>query len=368
MDLLLRSGWSDYRPSFIHGFPGQAFELGIAHAATGGQDSATGTEPIPPANAGTTSLQTVAGVPYTGAVSAQFDEILTAYINRQIIKNLRDDLLVLQSGGFLRANHVPGTKTFRYTMFADLGPADTLLEGVPPQTAPLTWDTFEFTGSQRGKLVAITDLAELFSSYDLYSVAAEKLAWNAIDTAEIEATSLLTNNAGIPITGYGVGAGLTIENNIVSVVTALKKADVPMFPDGYYHALISPGDAAKIMTATNAAGWTETMKYANSQALLNGEIGRFRGLRFIESNRITDGKSIIMGPGAVIWGDYQTIQTYRTPAGGDHADPLAQRALLGWKGMWGLKLNEFDGTVAAGPASNLKAQRWTTKDLTDVTA
>ena len=45
--------------------------------------------------------------------------------------------------------------------------------------------------------------------------------------------------------------------------------------------------------------------------------------------------------------------------GGDHADPLAQRGLVGWKGMWGLKTNEFDGTPPMGPASNIKAQRFT---------
>lgn len=358
--------WASYRPANVHGFTGPAFALGIAFANTGGQDS-TGSDisPIPPSNAGTTALGT-GGVAYAGTPNAAFDSILTVYINRAIIKNLRDDLVVLQEGAFVRAQNVPGTKSFRYTFFADLGAADTLLEGVPPVTVPLAWDVFEFSGTQRGKLVAITDLAESFSSYDMYSIAAEKLAWNAVDTAETDAITLLTG-ATTGVAAVVGGAGGTVEQNIINVVTAMKKADVPTFPDGYYHTLISPGDAAKVMASTAIAGWSDAMKYASAESLLNGEIGRYRGMRFIESNRIPDTKSIILGPGAVVWGDYTTIQTYRTPAGGDHADPLAQRALLGWKGMWGMALVAFDGTPAAGPASNINAYRFTQKDLTKTT-
>ena len=65
---------------------------------------------------------------------------------------------------------------------------------------------------------------------------------------------------------------------------------------------------------------------------------------------------MFFGPDFFIWGDYQTIRAYRVAPGGDHADPLAQRGLVGWKGMWGLKLNEFDGTPAMGPASNIEGQ------------
>ena len=86
---------------------------------------------------------------------------------------------------------MPGTNQLRYTAFADLGAAETLLEGVPPETEGLKWDTQEFTGHQKGKVVAITDLAEQFSPFELYRIAAEKIAWNAIDTAEKDAVALV---------------------------------------------------------------------------------------------------------------------------------------------------------------------------------
>ena len=351
-------GWASYSPANARGAKGIPGFLLAPHANTGGQDAA-GTLATPPGGT-TTALGTV-GVAYAGTPNVDFAQIVTALVVRNVIDNLRDKAVVMQEGSFVRASSVPGTTTLRYTAFADIGPAETLLEGVPPQTEGLAWDTQEFTGSQKGKIVAITDLAEQFSPFELYRIAAEKIAWNAIDTAEKDAVTLVQGAAvGVPV----VGVTANMASSVVAAVVALKKANVPAFPDGTYHALISPGDAALLMTQTGELGWTDTIKYANGKALLNGELGTFRGARFIESNRIADSKTVFFGPDAFIWGDYQTIRAYRVAPGGDHADPLAQRGLVGWKGMWGLKLNEFDGTPAMGPASNPGAKRWAQVDLT----
>jgi N4-gp56 family major capsid protein len=355
------SAWAGYSPANVRGYVGPAFGLGIAFANTGGQDSASGTEPIPPSNAGTTALDT-AGVVYDGTPNSAFNKIVTSLVLRNLVDVLRMKLTVLQAGAFLRAKHVPGTKEFVYTMFADLGAAEDLLEGVPPVTAPLAWDTFSFTGGQKGKLVAVTDLAELFSPFELYSIAAEKVAWNALETAEAQAATLFMSTVGIGPVGNNYNQP-TIASNLVAAVVDLEVAEVPMFPDGTYHALISPADAGAVMLDTKEDGWMETMKYNRTEAILNGEIGQFRNVRFIKSNRISNGKTVIFGPGAIAWGDYQTIQAYRVAPGGDHADPLAQRGLVGWKGMWGMKIVGFAGTPAAGPASNTGGLRFTVADL-----
>ena len=63
---------------------------------------------------------------------------------------------------YLKATHVPGTNQFVYTGFADLTPAVELLEGVPPETEKMLFDTFAFGGKQVGKTTAMTDLAEIF--------------------------------------------------------------------------------------------------------------------------------------------------------------------------------------------------------------
>jgi N4-gp56 family major capsid protein len=351
------SVWAEYFPANARGLGSVPGYVLAPHANTGGQDAA-GSLATPPGGT-TTALGTV-GTAYAGTPNADFANIVTALVVRNIIDNLRDSAVILQQGAFLRATHVPGTNQLRYTAFADLGAAETLLEGVPPQPEGLAWDVQEFTGIQKGKLVAITDLAEQFSPFELYRIAAEKVAWNAIDTAEKDAMALVQGaDVGVPVT---VVAGSEAES-IIAATVALKKANVPTFPDGTYHALISPADAALVMAQTGELGWTDTMKYANGKAILNGELGTFRGVRFIESNRVADTKTVIHGPDFVIWGDYQTVRAYRVAPGGDHADPLAQRGLVGWKGMWGLKLNQFDGTPAMGPATNVKAARFAVVNL-----
>lgn len=359
--------WAPYQMPGIGGVRRiPSFQLGVAHANTGGQDSSSGSEPIPPTAAGTTALGT-AGVAYDGTPNASFDKIVTSLVLRNVVEALRAKAVILPAAGFIRARHVPGTKDFVYTVFGDLAAADELLEGVPPQTVGLAWDTMSFTGTQKGKVVAITDLADAFSPFDLYATAAEKVAWNAIDTAEKDAVALLNG------TDRGVGAGNfnnqgTIVENIVNAVVGMKVGEVPTFDDGTYHALVSPADAAAIMVDADDRGWTESNKYVDNTPLLNGEIGKFRGVRFIETTRVADGKSVLMGPGAFVWGDYQTIQAYRVAAGGDHADPLAQRGLVGWKGMWGLELVKFSGTPNVGPTSNTKGYRFMQIDFTNVSS
>src|SRR5512137_2878582 len=161
---------------------------GITFANTGGVTE--GTSPLP--TGGSTTVLKTLGTAYDGTPGTDFAKIVTTLVLRNTMEVLRTKAVVTQEGAYLTAKHVPGTKSFTYTAFADLGAAEDLLEGVPPETEGLTWDTFEFTGGQKGKIVAITDLAELFSPFDLYSQAAEKIAWNIVDTAEKGAVALLT--------------------------------------------------------------------------------------------------------------------------------------------------------------------------------
>ena len=147
-----------------------------------------GTQPIIPSNAGTLG----AGVPgaafsasglSTGAAGANdWTKIVTSLVVRNTIDTLRNEAVFAQEGNQPCTRHTsPGTNQFVYTGFADLGPAVELLEGVPPETEKMLFDTFSFAGKQIGKTTAMTDLAEIFCPFDLYSKASEKLAWNAVD-------------------------------------------------------------------------------------------------------------------------------------------------------------------------------------------
>ena len=336
-------------------------------ALTGGNQgggivqTAPGNQPIIVSNEGTVGAG-VPGVAFTDVartatfgLNADFAKVVTALVVRDTIDNLREKAVFAQEGNmYLKATHVPGTNQFVYTGFADLTPAVELLEGVPPETEKMLFDTFAFGGKQVGKTTAMTDLAEIFSPFDLYAKSAEKLAWNAVDYVEGVLAALVNTAPAYTVTATGYAQG------IVEAVTKAKRALVPKFPDGTYHGFLTPETAALIMTQVGELGWTDTAKYADTTALLNGEIGKFRGVRFMETNRLNAGATpniVIFGPEAFVLGDFQTVQAYRVGRGGDHADPLAQRAIMGWKGMIGQSLVAFDGTPAMGPVGNTQGYK-----------
>jgi N4-gp56 family major capsid protein len=357
-----------YHPSNARGAKGLVPGFTLApHAFTGGNQAggtdqaSPGIQSIIPSNEGTLGAG-VPGVVFTDAarvaaygLNADFAKVVTALVVRNTLDTLRTKAVFAQEGNmYLRAKHVEGTNQFVYTGFADLGAAVELLEGIPPETEKMLFDTFAFGGKQVGKTTAITDLAEIFSPFDLYAKASEKLAWNAVDYVETTLGTLINTAPALTITETGYAQG------IVGAVTRLKRRNVPTFPDGTYHGFITPETAAKVTTQVGELGWTDTSKYAQPDAILNGELGKFRGVRWIEANRLNSGATdevVIFGPEAYIAGDFQTIQAYRVGAGGDHADPLGQRAIMGWKGMMGYALVAFDGSPAMGPASNIQGYR-----------
>jgi hypothetical protein len=57
--------------------------------------------------------------------------------------------------------------------------------------------------------------------------------------------------------------------------------------------------------------------------------------------------TVVFGPDYYAFGDLQSIESYMVRPGGDHSDPLAQKALVGYKGMWGAKTLEV--AAAGGP-------------------
>jgi N4-gp56 family major capsid protein len=323
--------------------------------AYGGDDVATvGSMPDPGGLAVDAGTQ---GAVFT-TLDAAWSQIVTNLVIKTVIKNLRKDAVFAQPGnGALRAIHIPGTNLFVYTAFGDLPPAVDLLEGVPPQTIDMSWGTDSFAGKQKGNVVAITDLATVFSPYDLYSQASEKLAWNAVEAVEDSILAAIVANAlAIPALSGGYS------KSIIDLQTKMKRLEIPTFSDGTYHAFVTPETAALLMKETGELGWTDVSKYAQPENILNGEVGKYRGFRFLETTRmaaVADASPQVVyafGPEAWAQGDYQTIRPYRV-TGPDHADPLEQRALFGWKGMWGHKAIKMASAISGAPSGNTFLQK-----------
>lgn len=309
--------------------------------------------------------------------TANFNQTVTALVLRNIAENLRNASVYLQEGGFVRGDLIPGTNLIRHIAYGDMsvttnanvvtpGTAPWLTEGVPPTDEALSIFYEEYGAQQAGRTLAISDVALAQSPHRLLAVAAERIGVNAAQTIDLFVGNVL--HAGTARVIYGgsatsrttVAAGSVLTGALIRrAVAVLDAANVERFPDGTYHAFINPMVLYDLQADTAAGGWQDVMKYADPNRFINGEVGQYMGVRFFKTNvanlfadasngagaagTIDVYSTFIFGPGAFAFGDLQSVQAYMVSPGGDHVDPLAQKAIVGWKAFFGTKLLSITG-------------------------
>ena len=321
-------------------------------------------------------------MPMLSTGTTNFSNTLTALVLKQIETNLRSTSVYLQEGAFIRGDLIPGTNLIRHVAYSDLSvttnnnvidntppvTAPWLEEGVPPAEEALTITYEEYGVAQAGRLVAISDIALAQSPHQLMSIAAERVGTNAGQTIDLFIGNVL--HAGTARVLYAGAATsrttIAVASNMTGAlirraVAILDTAQVPRFPDGTYHAFIHPfvlhdlqGDVA------STGAWWDATRYASPENFLTGEVGQFMGVRFVRATvgaeflNSSNGagaagpidvySTYVFGPDSFAFGDLQSVQAYMVSPGGDHLDPLAQKAQLGWKAMWGAKLMGIAGS------------------------
>lgn len=317
--------------------------------------------------------------------TTNFNQTVTALVLRQIRENLRDRSVYLQEGNFVRGDLIPGTNLIRHIAYADLsvttnantvtpGTPPWLTEGVPPVDETLAIFYEEYGAQQAGRTVAISDIALAQSPHNLMAVAAERVGVNAAQTIDLFVGNVLHAGtarvlyAGAATSRVTVAANMNMTGALIRrAVATLKAANVPMFADGTYHAFISPLVTHDLQGDTAAGGWIDAQRYASPENMLTGEVGKYMGVRFIETNvannfsnqgvggTVDVYSTFIFGPEAFAFGDLQSISAYLVSPGGDHVDPLAQKAIVGWKAMWGTKLLSINGALSGNKYLRIEA-------------
>lgn len=306
----------------------------------------------------------------TTTQTTNFSDLVTQLVAARAEEELRARAVHAMPGLYVPARFIKGTNTLRYARYADLAVSTaTLSEGVAPTDDALTISSEFFTAAQYGATVAVSDLANLDSPHDLISIAAERVAYKAVRSMDhlvrdeifssalttavfgaTGATSLTANTANSAVAAAGVLTGSFVKQ----MVARLKGSNVPQFADGTYRCIIHPAQEYDLVSDTSVNGWIESRKYVDNTQLLTGEIGMFAGVRFIVSSDAkvyaTAGASagnvynaLFLGPDAYAIGDSQTLQSYFVAPGGDHSDPLAQKALVGYKMRFGTLLLDEAG-------------------------
>lgn len=299
-----------------------------------------------------------------------FADLVQELVSARAEEELRARAVHAMPGLYVPARFIKGTNTLRYARYADLAVNTTpLTEGAAPVDQALTISSEFFTATQYGATVAISDLANIDSPHDLVSIAAERVAYQAVRSMDNIVRDNIHTNAATAAVWGATASGTLTQNAANSAVAAagilngafvkqtvarLKGANVPAFADGFYRAIIHPSQEFDLVTDTAVNGWIEARKYVDNRELLTGEIGSFAGVRFIVSSDAkvyaTAGASagnvyaaLFLGPDAYAIGDSQTLQSYFVAPGGDHTDPLAQKALVGYKMRFGSLLLDEAG-------------------------
>jgi len=231
--------------------------------------------------------------------TTNFNQQVVTLVNKRLEELLRAPLPHLIPGNFREAGFVKGTNsTMRFINIPDMsvvagtvsaGTPPWLTEGTPPTSEDLNLGYEEFTASQAGRVIKLTDVAMMESPFDLLAEAADRVARNALATADKRVAEVLSAGTQVMYAG-GASSRATIPSNsaltgalVKLAVARLKAAAVPTFPDGTYRAIVHPGSTYDLESDTAVGGWIDAQRYAGAEALMTGEVGRYAGVRFIES-------------------------------------------------------------------------------------
>lgn len=230
------------------------------------------------------SLQTFASFP-GGAINAHIaDELLMIAKKNVVFQQLGE-----------KAKLPPGeSKTFQFNRYERLGlPLVTLTEGLPPSSTNMSLTTVQAVADQWGAYVAISDVAQLTIKHPLLSVAIELLGYQAAELLDREIINVLLGNTNVIFGGAATSrAGLSSTStdaftDLVAqkVVAALRARGAYPYESQNYVGVIDPYMEQDISQSSNTA-FVYASAYSNVKALFNGEIGMWRGVRWMTSNLI----------------------------------------------------------------------------------
>ena len=299
----------------------------------------------------------------TNTSTSNFSKFVQELIRKELEDELRPTLPHLE-GGQINAKFVKGSNnTMRFLRMPDLsvttnsgtisaGTPPWLTEGTAPDAEALSFGYEEFSAGQAGRRVEITDLSLDGNPLDLASKTAEKVALNAKQTIDEFVGRKLAagTNAMYAGTGNEARTDLTATDVVTGrllrrAVQTMKGDNIPKFGDGTYHSIVHPDVVFDIEDDTEIGGWIDAARYGDTMKLLTGELGKYAGIRFVESSNARtfaagagDGSdvysTVLLGPEAYAVGDWGTVTTHVVLPGG-HGDELAQVMSVGWKGRFG---------------------------------
>lgn len=264
-----------------------------------------------------------------------------------------------------------GTLTIKFRRYGNLTAATTALsEGITPIGSQLSVTDITATVAQYGDYITVTDVVDFSSQDAALMEAAEILGDQAGDTLDQLTRNVIAAGTNVYYAGSGhtlrsqVAAGEVITDTLIKKTVRLLKNNkarritkMVNATTGYnttplnasYVGLCHPNTTYDLKGIT---GWTPIEKYSSTNGVMEGEVGKYDEVRFVESPNC----KVFTGEGASSIDVYATLvfgsDAYGTtrisgealknivkPLGSaGSADPLDQRATSGWKATFVAKI------------------------------
>lgn len=192
-------------------------------------------------------------------------------------------------------------QTVTWNVYSKLaGTATTLTEGTSMPTSNYTITQGTATVTEWGISVPFTSVAEMFAMHDLKAVTRNVLARSAAETMDLAAGTQFaacllryvgTNSAAAGVlttngTATATNSSPLNKYHVRAIVDTMKERNIPGYQGDDYVCLARPTTFRTFRNELEDVG-----KYTDPgyRKIINGEIGRFEGVRFVEQSNILAG-------------------------------------------------------------------------------
>lgn len=257
-------------------------------------------------------------------------------------------------------------RTINFRQFKSLGVNDaSLTEGVTPTGKKLTIVSIETTLKQEGDFIESSDVLISSAIDPIITECAELCGEQAVETFERRIRDVISKGTNVHYAGGRTSsdeitaADIITSTDIDKIQRTLKRKNIKKFADGFYHAIIHPDQTYDLVNTTK---WMDASKYAVTSQLLDNEIGKLSGFRFMESTEnVVVKENAAITPVDVYSALFYGADTYGVvdleggsrkpqiivkPVGtAGTADPLNQRGTVGWKADFTAIIIDQNGIV-----------------------
>lgn len=217
---------------------------------------------------------------------------LHLYYEKKLLSTL-EPRLVLQPLG--RKQRLPkgngkDVKWLRYSAIA--GSTSTLAEGTPPAEISFSTSNVSATIAQYGQFAKVSDLLSDTAIDPVLDNLSERFGVAAAKTVEQLIVDELANNCANQNVNNranfaAIQAGDVLSHKELIEAMIRQKADyIGPHESGDYVAVLHPRAEYDLLVDTNAGSFLDIQKYTDNKPLMNGEIGRMYGMRFLVSDKM----------------------------------------------------------------------------------